>query len=140
MKQGARRWVVGLLAGGALVAAGCRGEWVQERTVTGSRAAAGRPYSESLRMGGTAGPSSMRLSRPPGVFPADVGAGLGTFMAATYRVNAPGGESATGGSGSQGTSTEPGEQGGAAGASGKSKPEKSGGASAGGHGGQQGHE
>lgn len=138
MRQGARRWVVGLLAGGVLAAAGCRGgerdregrafETPQHRQnppmqrdaarplgtsnehpATSNQAPASGQLARDMRLGGvTAGPNTPLLGESAGGLPQTVVAGLGTSLADAYRVSPPGGETATGGSGKEGGPAAPG--------------------------------
>ncbi|MCY1019639.1 hypothetical protein [Pyxidicoccus sp. MSG2] len=130
MRQGARRWVVGLLAGGVLAAAGCRGgernregrafETPQqdaarplgtsnEHPATSNQAPASGQLARDMRLGGvTAGPNTPLLGESAGGLPQTVVAGLGTNLADAYRVSPPGGEPATGGSGKEGGPAAPG--------------------------------
>jgi hypothetical protein len=138
MKQGARRWMVGLLAGGALAAAGCRGSegdgegraletsqhrqnqpmqrdaarplgTSNEHPAMSNQASASGQLSRDMRLGGvTAGPNTPLLGESAGGLPQTVVAGLGTNLADAYRVSPPGGETATGGSGKEGGPAAPG--------------------------------
>lgn len=141
MRKGARRWVVGLLAGGALAAAGCSGgegdeadreghafetpQHRQDRPKTQDEAqplgasnehpasadqesASGQLPRGAQMGGGTAAPANTKRGEATGGLPRSIVGGLGTSLADAYQASAPGGGTATGGSGTEGAPTAPG--------------------------------
>ncbi len=154
MTKGARRWVVGLLAGGALALAGCqrtegdekgrasetpqhqpkpRGaaeplSAVDEHPATTGQASPGEHIAAGTPLGGgTAGPNSVMRQRGTGILSEMIADGLGTSLADAYRAPIPENGTATGGSGAAGSAT-----------SGKETKSGAGSASGGNMGGQQG--